>query len=102
MPPGTMSERMISTPPASLKVLLSEIESDTRVGLGTAHEDVPGSGPLQGFRVIGNRSVNQASHAGMTDSSPARPPDRNVACFRQFKQTRELTIPRDGNPAARE
>src|ERR1700683_4136028 len=79
-----------------------KIKSDTRVWLGTAYEDVPGSGPLQRLRIINYRSVNQPSHAGMTDSNPARPSDRNIARFRQFKQTRKLTIPRDGNPAARE
>jgi hypothetical protein len=38
----------------------------------------------------------------VTDSGPARPSDRNVARFRQFKQTGKLTIPSGGNPAARE
>ena len=60
---------------------LSKIQSDTRVWLGTANEHVPGSGPLQRLRIINNRSSNQTSHAGMTDSSPARPSHRNVARF---------------------
>jgi CheY-like chemotaxis protein len=38
----------------------------------------------------------------MTDSSPARPSDRNIARFRQFKQASEFRIPSGGNPAARE
>src|SRR5208283_1694906 len=97
MPPGTISERMTRLLP-----FLSKIQSDTRVWLGTAYEHVPGSGPLQRLRVIGNRSANQTSHAGMTDSSPARPSDRNVARFRQFKQTSEFRIPSGGNPATRE
>src|SRR5579863_224234 len=90
------------TPPVSLKYLLSKVQSDTRVWMGTAYKHVPGSGPLQRLRVIDNRSVDQTSHAGMTDSNPARPSDRNVARFRQFKQTGKLAIPRDGNPATRE
>jgi hypothetical protein len=69
MPPGTISERMIRP--------LSKIQSDTRVWVGAAYEHVPGSGPLQRLRVINNRSANQTSHAGMTDSGPARPSDRN-------------------------
>src|SRR3984885_3114976 len=97
MPPGTISERMIGLLP-----FLSKIQSDTRVWLGTAYEHVPGSGPLQRFRVINNRSDNQTSHAGMTDSSSARPSDGNVARFRQFKQTSEFRIPSGSNPAARE
>src|SRR5271167_2116855 len=97
MPPGTISERMIRLLP-----FLSEIQSDTRVWLGAAHEHVPGSGPLQRLRVINNRSANQTSHAGMTDSSPARPSDGNVARFRQFKQALEFRIPSGGNPATRE
>src|ERR1700685_1917904 len=79
-----------------------KIKSDTRVWLGTAYEHVAGSGPLQRLRIISNRSINQTSHAGMTASNPARPSDGNIARFRQFTQTRKLTIPRDGNPAARE
>src|ERR1700675_4384172 len=97
MPPDTISERMIGLLP-----FLSKIQSDTGVWLGTAYEHVPGSGPLERLRVISNRSANQTSHAGMTDSSPARPPDRDVARFRQFKQTGKLTIPSGGNPAPRE
>src|SRR5450432_1408069 len=84
MPPGTTSERMIAHLP-----FLSKIQSDTRVWLGTAYERVPRSGPLQRLRVVSNRSANQTSHAGMTDSSPARPSDRNVARFRQLKQAPE-------------
>src|SRR5580698_157023 len=101
MPPGTISERMM-TPPISLKGLLLKIQSDTRVWLGTAYEHVPGSGPLQRLRIINNRSANQTSHAGMADSSPARPSDRNIARFRQFKQTFESRIPCGGNPATHE
>src|ERR1700729_1892030 len=97
MPPGTISERMIGLLP-----FLSKIQSDTRVWLGTAYEHVPGGGPLQRLKVINNWSANQTSHAGMTDSSSARPSDRNVASFRQFKQTSEFRIPRGGNPGARE
>src|ERR1700683_738418 len=97
MPPGTISERMIG-----LLSFLSKIQSDARVWLGTAQEHVSGSGPLQWLRVIGNRSVNQTRHAGMTDSNPARPTDRNVARFRQFKQALEFWIPGGGNAAARE
>jgi len=41
----------------------------------------PGSGPLQRFRVINNRSANQTSHTGMTDSSQARPSDQNVRSY---------------------
>src|SRR5438034_7362580 len=69
---------------------LSKIQSDTRVWLRTAYEHVSGSGPLQRLRVINNQSANQTSHAGMTDSSPARPSDRNVARFREFKQASEF------------
>ena len=72
---------------------ISEIHSDTRAGLGTAYENVPRSGPLQWLRVISNRSANQTGHAGITDARPARPSDRNVARFRQFKQTAEFRIP---------
>src|ERR1700691_6205443 len=97
MPPGTISERMIGLLP-----LLSKIQGDARVWLGTAYEHVPGSGPLQRLRFISNRSANQTRHAGMTDSSPARPSDRNVARFRQFKQAPEFRIPSGGNPATRE
>src|ERR1700686_1012798 len=97
MPPDTISERMIGLLP-----FLSKIQSDTRVWLGTAYEHVPGSGPLQRLRAIHNRSANQTSHAGMTDSSPARPSDRNIARFRQFKQAPEFRIPGGGNPATRE
>src|SRR5271155_3453347 len=97
MPPGTISERMIGRLP-----FLSKIQSGTRVWLGAAYEHVPGSGPLQRLRVINNRSVNQTSHAGMTDSNPARPSDRNIARFRQFQQTSEFRIPSGGNPATRE
>jgi hypothetical protein len=85
-----------------LKIFLSKIQSDTRVWLGTAYKHVPGSGSLQRLRIIRNRSVNQTGHAGMADPNPARPSDRNVACFRQFKQAREFRIPRCGNPASRE
>src|SRR6266566_857806 len=81
---------------------LSKIQSDTRVWLRTAYEHVSGSGPLQRLRVINNQSANQTSHAGMTDSSPARPSDRNVARFREFKQASEFRIPSGGNPATRE
>src|SRR6266852_754147 len=97
MPPGKISERMIRLLP-----FLSKIPSDPRVWLGTAYEHVPGSGPLQRLRVINNRSANQTSHAGMTDPGSARPSDRNVARFRQFKQAREFRIPISRNPAARE
>src|SRR5882762_2012349 len=97
MPLGTISERMIGLLP-----FLSKIQSDIRVWLGTAYENVPGSGPLQRLRVISNRSANQTRHAGMTDSNPARPSDRNVARFRQFKQTPKFRIPSDSNPATRE
>src|ERR1700675_4772583 len=97
MAPGTIAERMIGLLP-----FLSKIQSDTRVWPGTAYEHVPGSGPLQRLRVINNGSANQTSHAGMTDSNPARPSDRNVARFRQFKQTPEFRIPSGGNPATRE
>ena len=79
-----------------------KIQSDTRVWLGTAYEHVPRSGPLQRLRVVHNRSGNQASHAGMTDSSPARPSHRNIARFRQFKQAGESRIPIGRKPAARE
>src|SRR5208283_1354265 len=102
MPPGTISERMIGLLPFLSKGLPLKIQSDTRVGLGTAYEHVAGSGSLQRLRIISNRPINQSSHAGMTDSNPARPSDRNIARFRQFKQTGKLTIPRGGNPAARE
>src|ERR1700688_3469835 len=94
---GTISERMIGLLP-----FLSKIQSDTRVWLGTAYEHVPGSGPLQRLWVVSTRSIDQTSHAGMTDSNPARPSDRNVARFRQFKQAREFRIPSGGNPATRE
>src|SRR5271169_6338106 len=97
MPPGTISERMTLLLP-----ILSKIQSDTCVWLGAAYEHVPGSGPLQRLRVITNCSANQTSHAGMTHSSPARPSDRNVARFRQFKQAGKFTIPSGGNPATRE
>src|SRR5215471_12873157 len=95
MPPATISERIIGLLP-----VLSKIQSDSRVRLGTTYEHISGSGSLQRLRVISNRSVNQASHAGMTHSRPARPSDRNVARFRQFKQTSEFRIPGGGNPAA--
>src|SRR5580658_4322550 len=98
MPPGAISERII----IGLLPFLLKIQSDTRVWLGTAHEHVPGSGPLQRLRVVSNRSINQTSHAGMTDSNPARPSDWNVARLRQFEQTGKLTIPSGGNPATRE
>src|SRR2546429_488713 len=97
MPPGTIPERMIGLLP-----FLSKIQSDTRVWLRTAYEHVSGSGPLQRLRVINNQSANQTSHAGMTDSSPARPSDRNVARFREFKQASEFRIPSGGHPATRE
>src|SRR5579863_9430151 len=82
--------------------LLSEIQSDTRVWLGTAYEHVPRSRSLQRFWIISNRSANQTGHAGMTDASPARPSDRDIARFRQFKQARKFRIPRGRNPATRE
>ena len=65
--------------------LLSKIQSDVRVRLGTTYEHVVRSGPLQRLGVISNRSVNQTGHAGMTDSNPARPSHRNIARFRHFK-----------------
>src|SRR5580692_5507888 len=102
MPPGTISERMIELLPFLSKIFISKIQSDTRAWLGTAHEHVPWSGPLQRLRIINNRSVNQTCHTGMTNSNPARPSDRNVARFRQFKQAPEFRIPSRGNPAARE
>src|SRR5205814_6517359 len=102
MPPGTISERMIRIPPVFLRKLPLKIQGDARSWLGTAHERVPGCRHLQRLRVISNRSGNQASHAGVTDSSPARPSDRKVARFRQFKQTREFRIPSGGNSASRE
>src|SRR5580658_4095613 len=102
MPPGTISERMIGLLPFLSKIFVLKIKGDTRVWLGTAYEHVPGGGPLQRLRIINNRSGNQTRHAGVTDSSPARPSDRNVARFRQFKQAREFRIPSSGNPAARE
>src|SRR5271165_2831421 len=107
MPPGTISERMIGllsflAKSYRISQIFSKIQSDTCVGLGTAYEHVPGSGLLQRLRVINYRSANQASHAGMTDSSPARPSDRNVAGLRQLKQAREFRIPHGGNAAARE
>ena len=86
---------------SGLLPFLSKIQSDTGVWLGTAYEHVPGSGLLQWLRVINNRSANQASDAGMTDPSAARPSDRNVARFRQFKQVSEFRIPSGGNPATR-
>jgi len=64
---------------------ISKIQSNNRGWLGTAYEHVPGSGPFQRFRVVSNRSANQTSHAGMTDSRPARPSDRNIARFRQLE-----------------
>src|ERR1700720_731396 len=97
MPPGTISERMIGLLP-----FLSKIQSDARVWLGTAYKHVPGSGSLQRCRVVSNRSINQTSQEGMTDSDPARRSDRNIARFRQFKQTGKLTIPSCGNPTTRE
>jgi hypothetical protein len=72
MPPGTISERMIGLLPFH-----SKIQGDTRACLRTATEHVPGSGPLKRLRVIDERSVNQTGHAGMTDSNPARPSERN-------------------------
>src|SRR5579862_2171695 len=97
MAPGTISERMIRLLP-----FLSKIQSDTCAGMGTAYENVPGSGPLQRLRVIRNRSGNQTSRAGVTDSSTARPSNRNVARFGQFEQTREFRIPRGCNSTTRE
>ena len=38
--------------------VLSKIQSDRRVWLGTAHQQVPRSGLVQRFRVITNRSAN--------------------------------------------
>src|SRR5271154_2901241 len=93
---------LVSLQDLLLKYLLSKIQSDSRAWLGTAYEHVPGSGPLQRLRVISDRSVDQTRHASMTDSNPARPSDRNVARFRQFKQTGKLSIPGGGDPAARE
>src|SRR5580698_9701360 len=75
--------------PVSLKIL-SKIQGDTRGWLGTAYEDVPRGGLLQRLRHISNRAANQTSQGGMTDSSPARPSDWNIARLRQFKQAREL------------
>src|SRR5271157_4847332 len=97
MAPGTISERIIG-----LLLFLSKIQSDTRVRLGTAYEHVPGSGSLQRLRVIDNRSADETRHAGMTDSRPARPSDRNVARFRQLQQAPEFRVPSGGNPATRE
>src|ERR1700722_12002070 len=97
MPPGTILDRMIRFLPFVLK-----IQSDTRVWLGAADEHVPGSGHVQRLRIINNRSGNQTGHAGVTNSSPARPSDRNVARFRQFEQASEFRIPSGGNPATRE
>src|SRR5215469_11656182 len=97
MHPGTISAHMIGI----LRFFL-KIQSDILVWLGTAYEHVPRSGPLQRLGVVSNRSTNQTGHAGMTDSSPAGPSDRNVAGFRQFKQARKFRIPRGGNPATRE
>jgi hypothetical protein len=111
MPPDTISERMIRLLPvlsnifsnrSSVKDLLSKIQSDTRVWLGTAYEHVPRGGPLQRLRVVRDRSGNQTSHASVADSSPARPADGNIARFGQFKQARELRIPGGGDPAAGE
>ena len=79
-----------------LLLLPSKIRGDTRACLGSAHEHVPGSAPLQRFRVINNRSANQTSHTGMAHSAPAQPPDRNIARFRQVKQTSEFRIPGGG------
>src|SRR5271155_1153059 len=76
-----------------LKYLLSKIQSDSRAWLGTAYEHVPGSGPLQRLRVISDRSVDQTSHAGMTDSNPARPSNRNITRFRQCKQASKFRVP---------
>jgi hypothetical protein len=54
MPPDKISERMIQLLPvlsnifsnrSSVKDLLSKIQSDTRVWLGTAYEHVPPGGP---------------------------------------------------------
>src|SRR5438270_414930 len=97
MPPDAISERMIGLLP-----FLSKIQSDTSAGLGTAYEHVSGSGSLQRLMVINSRSANQTGHTGMTDSSPARPSDGDVARFRQFKQASEFRIPSGGNPATRE
>src|SRR6516164_3135307 len=80
----------------ALAPVVSKIQNDIGVWLGTAYEDVPGSGPLQRFGVINNRSANQTRRAGVTDSSPARPSGRNVARFHQFKQARKLRIPSGG------
>ena len=68
----------------ALAPVVSKIQNDIGVWLGTAYEDVPGSGPLQRFGVINNRSANQTRRAGVTDSSPARPSGRTVARFHQF------------------
>src|SRR5580692_12793837 len=96
MPPGTISDRMIGLLP-----FFSKVQNDTRAWLGTTYEHVSGSGSLQRLRVTNNRSANQTGHAGMANPGSARPSHWNVARFRQFEQTRKLTIPRDGNPAAR-
>ena len=94
---GRISERMIEVLPFP-----SKVQSDARLWLRTAYEHVPGSRSLQRFRVINNGPSNQTSYAGMTNSSPARPSDRNVARFRQFKQAPEFWVPTGGNPATRE
>src|ERR1700739_806801 len=87
---------------SSVKGLLSKIQSDTRVWLGTAYEHVPRGGPLQRLRVVSDRSGNQTSHASVADSSPARPVDGNIARFRQFKQARALRTPAGGASPARD
>ena len=38
--------------------VLSKIERDGRAWLGTANQQIPGSGPVQRLRVINNRSAN--------------------------------------------
>lgn len=48
-----------------------KVQSDIRLWLGTAQEHVPGSGLLERFRVINNRSGDQTRHAGVTDPRPA-------------------------------
>ena len=99
---GGKRGQVVQIPPVFLTSPPLKIEGDARGWLGTAHERVPGSRHLQWLRVISNRSGNQASHAGVTDSSPARPSDRNIARFRQLKETREFRVPRRGNSTARE
>lgn len=60
---------------------VSQIDNDVAGRLRAADEEVAVSGLFEWLRSVGDRSRNQTALAVVTNSGPARPADRDVACL---------------------